>query len=145
MSRVVDAQLNFYQNESSQLPVKWAAPESLKYGQFSSKSDVWSFGICLWELFSKGETPYFTMTNQETITQVANGLNSFTVSVNKIGYRLPIPANCPEAAYKLMLKCWNENVNERPSFLGVMQEIQSWIRKETIVMTDFVVDKSIYN
>ena len=55
------------------MPVKWSAPESLKYGFFTSKSDVWSFGVCLWELFSRGETPYCSMTNSEAMEKILQG------------------------------------------------------------------------
>ena len=55
------------------MPVKWSAPESLKYGLFTTKSDVWSFGVCLWELFSRGETPYFSMTNSEAMDKILQG------------------------------------------------------------------------
>ena len=51
---------------------QWSAPESLKYGKFNSKTDVWSFGVCLWELFSRGEMPYFTMTNAEAMEKITN-------------------------------------------------------------------------
>jgi tyrosine-protein kinase len=84
--------------------VRWTAPEALKYGKFSHKSDVWSFGIMLWELFSKGAKPYFNFSNQEVVDKVLGG------------YRMSKPSDCPEEMYQLMLKCWDENPDNRPGF-----------------------------
>jgi serine/threonine protein kinase len=92
-------------DKSVALPVRWTAPEALKYGKFSHKSDVWSFGIMLWELFSRGTKPYFEFNNQEVIAKVT-----------KERYRLSKPDDCPEEIYELMLKCWDENPDNRPGF-----------------------------
>ena len=90
----------------------------MKYGKFSSKSDVFSFGVCLWELFSRGETPYFTMSNAEAAEKVSQG------------YRLPQPKECSDEVYKLMLACWKEDPQERPSFIEILKEIEDMMPKE---------------
>ncbi|XP_006867207.1 PREDICTED: tyrosine-protein kinase Fes/Fps isoform X3 [Chrysochloris asiatica] len=99
-----------------QVPVKWTAPEALNYGRYSSESDVWSFGILLWETFSLGASPYPNLSNQQTREFVEKG------------GRLPCPELCPDAVFRLMEQCWAYEPGQRPSFSIIYQELQS-IRK----------------
>nr|XP_015108119.1 tyrosine-protein kinase Fes/Fps isoform X2 [Vicugna pacos] len=99
-----------------QVPVKWTAPEALNYGRYSSESDVWSFGILLWETFSLGASPYPNLSNQQTREFVEKG------------GRLPCPELCPDAVFRLMEQCWAYEPRQRPSFSTIYQELQS-IRK----------------
>uniref|UniRef100_A0A8C7BBJ4 Tyrosine-protein kinase n=1 Tax=Neovison vison TaxID=452646 RepID=A0A8C7BBJ4_NEOVI len=99
-----------------QVPVKWTAPEALNYGRYSSESDVWSFGILLWEAFSLGAPPYPNLSNQQTREFVEKG------------GRLPCPELCPDAVFRLMEQCWAYEPAERPGFGAISQELQS-IRK----------------
>ncbi|XP_023408770.1 tyrosine-protein kinase Fes/Fps isoform X4 [Loxodonta africana] len=99
-----------------QVPVKWTAPEALNYGRYTSESDVWSFGILLWETFSLGAPPYPNLSNQQTRDFVENG------------GRLPCPELCPDAVFRLMEQCWAYEPGQRPSFSTIYQELQS-IRK----------------
>ncbi|XP_026565145.1 tyrosine-protein kinase Fes/Fps isoform X1 [Pseudonaja textilis] len=94
-----------------QIPVKWTAPEALSYGRYSSESDVWSFGVLLWEAFSLGATPYANMSNQQTREAVEKGT------------RLSAPDQCPEDVYQLMLKCWEYKPQKRPSFSTILQDL----------------------
>eukprot|EP01114_Cavostelium_apophysatum_P005290 TRINITY_DN1609_c0_g1_i2.p1 TRINITY_DN1609_c0_g1~~TRINITY_DN1609_c0_g1_i2.p1 ORF type:complete len:602 (+),score=84.00 TRINITY_DN1609_c0_g1_i2:143-1807(+) len=94
-----------------ELPIKWTAPESLLYGNFTSKSDVWSFGVALWELFSYGALPYPGLTNREVVDDI------------QAGRRLTRPPKCPEEIYKLMLKCWKEDPEKRPTFIQIYQAL----------------------
>uniref|UniRef100_A0A672QV55 non-specific protein-tyrosine kinase n=1 Tax=Sinocyclocheilus grahami TaxID=75366 RepID=A0A672QV55_SINGR len=90
-----------------QIPVKWTAPEALNYGRYTTESDVWSFGVLLWETFSRGVTPYtipHNMNNQQTRDEVERG------------YRMPAPNNCPGEIYALMCQCWQYDPRKRPSF-----------------------------
>nr|P00543.1 RecName: Full=Tyrosine-protein kinase transforming protein Fes [Snyder-Theilen feline sarcoma virus] len=98
------------------VPVKWTAPEALNYGRYSSESDVWSFGILLWETFSLGASPYPNLSNQQTREFVEKG------------GRLPCPELCPDAVFRLMEQCWAYEPGQRPSFSAFYQELQS-IRK----------------
>uniref|UniRef100_A0A2I3HNA4 Tyrosine-protein kinase n=1 Tax=Nomascus leucogenys TaxID=61853 RepID=A0A2I3HNA4_NOMLE len=100
-----------------QVPVKWTAPEALNYGRYSSESDVWSFGILLWETFSLGASPYPNLSNQQT--------REF---VRRVRGRLPCPELCPDAVFRLMEQCWAYEPGQRPSFSTIYQELQS-IRK----------------
>ncbi|XP_029430692.1 tyrosine-protein kinase Fes/Fps [Rhinatrema bivittatum] len=99
-----------------QIPVKWTAPEALNYGRYSSESDIWSFGILLWEAFTLGSTPYATLNNQQTREAIEQG------------QRLPSPAQCPDEIYSLMLHCWEYEPRKRPSFSTVLKELTA-IRK----------------
>ncbi|XP_051947494.1 tyrosine-protein kinase Fes/Fps-like isoform X1 [Xyrauchen texanus] len=90
-----------------QIPIKWTAPEALNYGRYTTASDVWSFGVLLWETFSRGVAPYslpYNMTNQQTSEEVEKG------------YRMAAPNNCPNEIYALMCQCWQYDPRKRPSF-----------------------------
>uniref|UniRef100_A0A3P9LXM0 non-specific protein-tyrosine kinase n=1 Tax=Oryzias latipes TaxID=8090 RepID=A0A3P9LXM0_ORYLA len=90
--------------QGAKFPIKWTAPEAALYGRFTIKSDVWSFGILLTELATKGRVPYPGMVNREVLDQVDRG------------YRMPCPADCPESLHELMLTCWRKEAEERPTF-----------------------------
>lgn len=87
------------------LPVKWTAPEAILNNKFSIKSDVWSFGILLYEIMTYGKTPYTGMTGTQVIQKLT-----------KENYRLSQPDNCPTEIYSIMKKCWNADPQERPTF-----------------------------
>lgn len=88
----------------SKFPIKWAAPEVLNYTKFSSKSDVWAFGILMWEVFSGGMAPYRGMGNIEVVESVVNG------------HRLDRPVRCPHDVYNVMRLAWDINPENRPAF-----------------------------
>ncbi|NXY80435.1 FES kinase, partial [Glareola pratincola] len=94
-----------------QIPVKWTAPEALNYGRYSSESDVWSFGILLWEAFSLGAVPYANLSNQQMREAVEQGM------------RLDPPEQCPEEVYRLMQRCWEYDPRKRPSFSTIHQDL----------------------
>ncbi|XP_057348767.1 tyrosine-protein kinase Fer isoform X6 [Manis pentadactyla] len=102
-----------------QIPIKWTAPEALNYGRYSSESDVWSFGILLWETFSLGVCPYPGMTNQQAREQVERG------------YRMSAPQHCPEDIFKIMMKCWDYKPENRPKFSELQKELTVIKRKVT--------------
>ena len=91
-------------SEGTKFPIKWAAPEVISHARFSSKSDVWSYGILLWELFTAGKTPYPSFTNPQVFEEVLKG------------YRLPPPQSCPPQVYQLMKDCWEQSPDDRPAF-----------------------------
>uniref|UniRef100_A0A8C6VJP0 Tyrosine-protein kinase n=1 Tax=Naja naja TaxID=35670 RepID=A0A8C6VJP0_NAJNA len=90
--------------QGAKFPIKWTAPEAALYGKFTIKSDVWSFGILLTELVTKGRVPYPGMNNREVLEQVERG------------YRMPCPGNCPPSLHDLMVQCWRKEPEERPTF-----------------------------
>jgi len=106
LSRAVGAGSNYYKaSAGGRWPVKWYAPESINFGTFSSMSDVWSYGVTLWEIFSKGDQPYGPMTGAQVIEFIEDGQR-----------RLPQPKNCPDKVYSIMNQCWAYQANDRPSF-----------------------------
>ena len=92
------------QRDKRTVRFKWAAIDALTTSCFTTKSDVWSFGVLLHEIFSYGRLPYPNMTNK----QVCEALEK--------GYRMPSPPNCPEALYRVMLDCWKQDPEQRPTF-----------------------------
>ncbi|ESN97361.1 hypothetical protein HELRODRAFT_178148 [Helobdella robusta] len=88
----------------SKFPIKWTAPEGLAYSQFSTKSDVWAFGVLLYELVTHGEPPYPDV----SIADVYSFLET--------GQRMDCPRNCPQNVYQLMRKCWQWEAEKRPTF-----------------------------
>ncbi|MFT7809925.1 tyrosine-protein kinase ITK/TSK [Arapaima gigas] len=95
----------------SKFPVKWSAPEVIKYSKFSSKSDVWSFGVLMWEVYNEGRMPYENRTNGEVVEEIAAGL------------RLLKPRLAPEMVYQLMEWSWKEKPEDRPSFALLYHEL----------------------
>uniref|UniRef100_A0A3B5MNE8 receptor protein-tyrosine kinase n=1 Tax=Xiphophorus couchianus TaxID=32473 RepID=A0A3B5MNE8_9TELE len=102
--------------QGSKIPVRWTAPEAFQHRKFSTASDVWSFGILMWEVMSYGERPYWDMSNQEVMKAVADQ------------YRLPPPHNCPPALHSLMLQCWQAERGERPGFDQLLSSLDRLIR-----------------
>uniref|UniRef100_UPI00358F0D0C tyrosine-protein kinase Src42A-like n=1 Tax=Myxine glutinosa TaxID=7769 RepID=UPI00358F0D0C len=95
----------FRENNLGKFPVRWTSPEAAKPPNlYSIKSDVWSFGILLYEIFTFAALPYRGMTNGQVLQQL------------NIGYRLPIPQDCPELLHSHMMKCWDSDPNNRPTF-----------------------------
>ncbi|XP_070555641.1 tyrosine-protein kinase Yes-like [Ptychodera flava] len=90
--------------QGAKFPIKWTAPEAALYGSFTTKSDIWSFGVLVTELITYGRMPYPGMMNREVLEQVERG------------YRMPKPQNCPDSLYDLLLECWNKDPSRRPTF-----------------------------
>ncbi|MEQ2203792.1 hypothetical protein XENOCAPTIV_003687 [Xenoophorus captivus] len=93
------------------LPVRWMAIESLNYSVYTSKSDVWSFGVLLWEIVSLGGTPYCGMTCAELYEKLPQG------------YRMEKPKNCDDEVYELMRQCWRDRPYERPPFSQISVQL----------------------
>ncbi|NXG08781.1 EPHB3 protein, partial [Sakesphorus luctuosus] len=98
------------------IPIRWTAPEAIAYRKFTSASDVWSYGIVMWEVMSYGERPYWDMSNQDVINAVEQD------------YRLPPPMDCPTALHQLMLDCWVRDRNLRPKFAQIVNTLDKLIR-----------------
>ncbi|KAL6117927.1 itk [Pungitius sinensis] len=100
-------------SQCSKFPVRWSAPEVIKFSKFSSKSDIWSFGVFMWEVYNEGRLPYENHSNAEVVE-----------SLNK-GLRLLKPRLAPEAIHGLMEWCWKEKPEDRPSFALLLRELPS--------------------
>ncbi|XP_025157747.1 ALK tyrosine kinase receptor [Harpegnathos saltator] len=103
------------------LPIKWMSPESLFDGIYTTKSDVWSFGVLLWEIMSFGYTPYIGCGNHEVISMV------------KTGGRLEKPVGCPDPIYGIMMKCWRPQPDRRPSFCNIVERIGYCLQDPDVV------------
>ncbi|KAG8179806.1 hypothetical protein JTE90_025973 [Oedothorax gibbosus] len=105
LARIIDDAVYF--TKGGKIPLKWTAPEAYTSGQFTIKSDVWSFGIVLYEIFTHGELPYHGMMNQQVLELVTQH-----------NYRMPRPKDpeCSYLVYEKMRECWNQKPEERPTF-----------------------------
>ncbi|XP_074987337.1 tyrosine-protein kinase ITK/TSK isoform X2 [Caretta caretta] len=110
MSRyVLDDQ--YTSSTGTKFPVKWSAPEVFSYSNYSTKSDVWSFGVLMWEVFSEGKIPYESRTNAEVVEEINAGL------------RLYKPKLASKAIYELMSSCWNARKEDRPPFSTLLYQL----------------------
>ncbi|XP_038818439.1 protein-tyrosine kinase 2-beta-like isoform X1 [Salvelinus namaycush] len=110
LSRYIEEE-EYYKASVSRLPIKWMAPESINFRRFTTASDVWMFAVCMWEILSRGQQPFFWLENRDVIIQLEQGI------------RLPKPDDCPPALYSLMTRCWSYNPRERPSFTELVVKI----------------------
>ncbi|XP_063792778.1 tyrosine-protein kinase ABL1 isoform X2 [Pseudophryne corroboree] len=104
----------------AKFPIKWTAPESLAYNKFSIKSDVWAFGVLLWEIATYGLSPYPGI----DLSQVYELLEK--------DYRMERPEGCPEKVYELMRACWQWNPLDRPSFAEIHQAFETMFQESSI-------------
>ncbi|CAL8263726.1 unnamed protein product [Lota lota] len=99
-------------SEGSKFPVRWSPPEVLLYRKFSSKSDIWAYGILMWEVYTLGKLPYERLSNQEIVDQVSRGM------------RLYRPQLANDRVYSIMTSCWSEKAEERPTFQELAVNVQ---------------------
>jgi len=101
-----------FKSAQAHIPVKWSPPEVIQSNQYSTKSDIWSFAVAVWEIFTYGEAPYTGLSNVDAVE-----------AIMKRGLRLPRPENCPEELYNIMLMCWQPDPTLRPSFNYIWQQL----------------------
>ncbi|XP_016952532.1 probable serine/threonine-protein kinase mkcB isoform X2 [Drosophila biarmipes] len=101
-----------YNLDVGKLPIKWTAPEALKNGRFSNKSDMWSFGILLWEIYSFGRVPYPRIPLADVVKHV------------EVGYKMEAPEGCPPEIYEMMRQAWDLNPAKRPTFAELKVKLQ---------------------
>ncbi|XP_058267317.1 tyrosine-protein kinase SYK isoform X2 [Hemibagrus wyckioides] len=115
LSKALTSEHDYYESKGhGKWPVKWYAPECMNFFKFSCKSDVWSFGVLMWEAYSYGQKPYKGMKGNEVIQMIESG------------ERMAAPLNCPSEMYNLMLKCWTYKADERPGFLVVEPRLRDY-------------------
>ncbi|XP_053204265.1 uncharacterized protein DDB_G0288805-like isoform X2 [Panonychus citri] len=115
MSRALGIGKEYYKAKSaSKWPLKWYAPECIYYFKFSTKSDVWSYGVTMWESLSYGQKPYEGMDGQDILR------------LFRENRRLPKPENCPQEIYQLMWKCWQFRPEDRPTFSEICQTMTTY-------------------
>ncbi|XP_036437263.1 ephrin type-A receptor 7 isoform X2 [Colossoma macropomum] len=124
LSRVIDDDPEaVYTTTGGKIPVRWTATEAIQYRKFTSASDVWSYGIVMWEVMSYGERPYWDMSNQDVIKAIEEG------------YRLPAPMDCPPGLHQLMLDCWQKDRADRPKFDQIVGILDKMIRNPNTLKT----------
>ncbi|XP_046877331.1 ephrin type-A receptor 7 isoform X1 [Hypomesus transpacificus] len=112
-----------FTEQGGKIPVRWTATEAIQYRKFTSASDVWSYGIVMWEVMSYGERPYWDMSNQDVIKAIEEG------------YRLPAPMDCPPGLHQLMLDCWQKDRADRPKFDQIVGILDKMIRNPNTLKT----------
>ncbi|XP_068607730.1 ALK tyrosine kinase receptor [Brachionichthys hirsutus] len=110
------------------LPVKWMPPEAFMEGIFTSKTDTWSFGVLLWEIFSLGYMPYPSRSNQEVLEFVTNG------------GRMDPPKNCPGPVYRIMTQNWQHQPEDRPNFSTILERIDYCLQDPDVVTVPLPVE-----
>ncbi|CAM5114649.1 unnamed protein product [Eretmochelys imbricata] len=115
LSKALASDENYYKAQShGKWPVKWYAPECMNFYKFSSKSDVWSFGVLMWEAFSFGQKPYKGMKGSEVAQMIERG------------ERMESPEACPSEVYDLMKLCWTYKIDDRPGFSAVELKLRNY-------------------
>ncbi|XP_056378809.1 focal adhesion kinase 1 isoform X11 [Hyla sarda] len=110
----------YYKASKGKLPIKWMAPESINFRRFTSASDVWMFGVCMWEILMYGVKPFQGVKNNDVIGRIENG------------ERLPMPPNCPPTLYSLMTKCWAYDPSRRPRFTELKAQLSTILEEEKL-------------
>ncbi|XP_051519057.1 focal adhesion kinase 1-like isoform X7 [Myxocyprinus asiaticus] len=109
---------SYYKASKGKLPIKWMAPESINFRRFTSASDVWMFGVCMWEILMFGIKPFQGVKNNDVIGRIENG------------ERLAMPPNCPPTLYSLMTKCWAYDPSKRPRFTELKTQLSTILEEE---------------
>ncbi|KAG1948470.1 focal adhesion kinase 1 isoform q [Pimephales promelas] len=109
---------SYYKASKGKLPIKWMAPESINFRRFTSASDVWMFGVCMWEILMFGIKPFQGVKNNDVIGRIENG------------ERLAMPQNCPPTLYSLMTKCWAYDPSKRPRFTELKTQLSTILDEE---------------
>lgn len=112
MARNVQEENIYEKKTKGRLPVKWTAYEALLYGKYTTKSDVWSYGVVLYEIFTIGGSPYPRMDGKK----IANLLQQ--------GYRMPKPQHVDDKLYEIMMKCWQDDPKRRPTFTDLGNQLK---------------------
>ncbi|XP_030625981.1 ephrin type-A receptor 2 [Chanos chanos] len=124
LSRVLeDDPEGTYTTSGGKIPIRWTAPEAIAYRKFTSASDVWSYGIVMWEVMAFGERPYWDMSNHEVMKAINEG------------FRLPAPMDCPSAVYQLMLQCWLQDRSKRPRFPDIVSLLDKLLKSPDSLKT----------
>ncbi|UJR31614.1 hypothetical protein I4U23_019097 [Adineta vaga] len=113
LSRSVNSEDYYFQQTDTPIPIAWYSPESLSQFKFTSKSDVWSFGVTMWEIYTFGQYPYVSMHNEEIYPYIASG------------GRLQRPPGCSSSTYDIMRRCWALDAHDRPSFSDLLKILAS--------------------
>uniref|UniRef100_A0A8C4QED1 non-specific protein-tyrosine kinase n=1 Tax=Eptatretus burgeri TaxID=7764 RepID=A0A8C4QED1_EPTBU len=109
---------SYYKASKGKLPIKWMAPESINFRRFTTASDVWMFGVCMWEVLMLGVKPFQGVKNSEVVGRIEGG------------ERLAMPRDCPPTLYSVMSKCWSYEPMQRPGFQELTQQLGEVYQEE---------------
>lgn len=152
--------------QGGKIPIRWTAPEAIAFRTFSSASDVWSFGVVMWEVLAYGERPYWNMTNRDVSPGPWQGRGrggrwaegrgvasspapcfspppTQVISSVEEGYRLPAPMGCPRALHQLMLDCWHKDRAQRPRFSQIVSVLDALIRSPESLRATATVNRCL--
>ncbi|VDM63695.1 unnamed protein product [Angiostrongylus costaricensis] len=124
-----------YKSKGGRLPLKWMSPEAIRHYEFSAQSDVWAFGVLLFEIITLGGSPYPSVPPEKMLPFLENG------------GRMERPDNCPENFYEVMCECWTRDPEKRPNFLSIRQKLAAQLEKITEEYSYLTLDarKDYYN
>ncbi|KAJ7993192.1 hypothetical protein DPEC_G00269890 [Dallia pectoralis] len=134
LTKIIPFDKEYYKvTRPGESPVFWYAPESITESKFSHKSDVWSFGVVLYELFSYCE--HNSNPKRLCIQKIGNDMPGSSISMHLIDilkndWRLPAPPHCPTKVYAMMMRCWEFIADERPTFSALREQIETCIQEE---------------
>ena len=112
MSRELNSDSEYYTSSGGRIPLRWTAPEAVFYQKYSEKSDVWSFGMTLFEIWSLGDKPWG---NDATNEMIIEGLS--------VGRKLSPPTGCPRDVYSVMVDTWRVDPSSRPTFSHILHQL----------------------
>ncbi|GFS11684.1 receptor protein-tyrosine kinase [Elysia marginata] len=122
----------YVKTSSTRVPIRWMAVESLFNNTYTLQSDVWSFGVLLWEIFTLGGTPYATIDSQQLFSYLKNG------------HRLRKPRLCEQDMYAMMLQCWNEAPDRRPVMEELVARLQKMLEKSQVYINLSSKEEALY-
>uniref|UniRef100_A0A1A7XMW6 non-specific protein-tyrosine kinase n=1 Tax=Iconisemion striatum TaxID=60296 RepID=A0A1A7XMW6_9TELE len=117
---------HYVMQEHRKVPFAWCAPESLKTRTFSHATDTWMFGVTLWEMFTQGQEPWLGLSGSQILHKI-----------DKEGERLPKPEDCPQDIYNVMLQCWAQKPDDRPSFVALHEFLLETMPTDMCALQDF--------
>ncbi|XGW05911.1 hypothetical protein V3C99_016349 [Haemonchus contortus] len=135
LCRNLYADNSLYKSKGGRLPLKWMSPEAIRHYEFSAQSDVWAFGVLLFEIITLGGSPYPSVSPEEMLPFLENG------------GRMERPDNCPENFYEVMCECWTVDPRLRPDFSAIRQKLASLLEEITEEYSYLTLDaqKDYYN
>ncbi|XP_072166114.1 tyrosine kinase receptor Cad96Ca-like [Diadema setosum] len=134
LARDLEDGQTYEMKSQGRVPVRWMSPESLLHNTYTSQSDVWSFGILLWEVVTLGSHPYPGMSSKQVVKEIS------------VGYRLPKPDHCSQEIYDMMTECWQHDPNDRPTFAKLRNRLENMLADAAgyLEMSDFNDDNYLY-